>query len=325
MYCERRESSVNCFEQRQPAWEWQRFAGVWKRSVVAGLALLVGATTGHPESPTPAESPARRLTTDGHEKRDPIFVDGGKEIVFTVLEAPDQWSLMRLKVADRSTTRLHPEIKVSEYDASFSKDGRYYAYLHNDGNLRTKVVIRDTREGTAIVHDPKGGFVGVQNVSIAPDGSRAVFAFPGKGEGQQIYSLPANGKQRRPLTDSSYIDACPRFSADGKQIAFTSTRNENFDIFVMTSEGKQIRRLTNHPGLDTHPAWSPDGKRIAFTSLRDGNYDVYVMEADGSRLQRVTRHAERDDFASWHPDGQRLAVISERLGQLDVYIVDVPR
>jgi len=302
---------MSCSEQRRLA------PTVWIASAAAGLAFLVGATLAQAEPP-------RRLTSDGREKRDPVFVSGGKEIVFTVLERRNQLSLMRLKLADRSARRLHPGTGDSEYDASFSRDERYYAYLHNDGNLRTKVVIRDTREGTKVVHNPKGGFVGVRNVSMAPDGSHAIFAFPGKGNGQQIYALPSDGENRRPLTDTSYFDACPRFSVDGKWIAFTSTRNENFDIFVMTSQGKRIRRLTSHRGLDTRPAWSADGRWIAFTSLRDGNYDIYVMDADGSRLKRVTRHAERDDFACWHPDGKQLVVISERQGQHDLYLVDVP-
>ena len=269
-------------------------------------------------------NPPRQLTTDGREKRDPVFIEEGREIVFTVLEKPTQWSLIRLRVADLSMRRMHPDIAVSEYDASFSRDGRYYAYLHNDGNLRTKVVIHDPRESSTVRHDPKGGFVGVENVSIAPDGRCAIFAFPGKSSGQQIYLLPADGKNRQPLTESEYIDACPRFSADGERIAFTSTRSENFDIFVMNADGKQIRQLTRHLGYDDHPAWSADGRRIAFTSLRDGNYDVYVMDSDGSRLRRVTEHPERDDFASWHPDGKRLVVVSERRGKSDLYLVDAP-
>ena len=299
---------MSCFSSRE---------GASGHFAAALVVLLFGAALGHADS-------SRRLTTDGREKRDPVFVDGGKAIVFTVLEQHDQLSLIRLNVADLSAERLHPGIDVSEYDASFSTNERYYAYLQNDGNLRTKVVVRDTRDGTEVRHDPKGGFVGVRNVSMAPDGSCAIFAFPGVGDGQQIYSLPADGKNRRVLTDSGFIDACPRFSMDGKWIAFTSTRSENFDIFVMTSEGTRVRRLTNHRGLDTRPAWSADGRQLAFTSLRDGNYDIYVMNVDGSRVRRVTRHEERDDFAFWHPKGQQLVVVSERRGQHDLYLVDVP-
>ena len=127
------------------------------RPYLALLVVVLSAANAYAEAP-------RRLTTDGSEKRDPVVGENGKASVFTLLRRPDQWCLVHLSLADLSTRRFHPMVNNSEYDASFSADERVYAYLHNDGNLRTKVMIKDTREGTTVVHDPKGGFVGVENV-----------------------------------------------------------------------------------------------------------------------------------------------------------------
>ena len=112
-------------------------------------------------------------------------------------------------------------------------------------------------------------------------------------------------------------------SPDRTRIAFSSSRNGNFQIYIMNADGTDVRQLTKQPLRDMRPAWSPDGKRIAFTSARDGNLDIYVIHADGTNLRRITSDPDRDDFPVWHPDGGRLLIVSERSGDSDLYLVDV--
>ena len=264
----------------------------------------------------------QRLTKDGRLKKDPVFIRGGDEIVYTLQESPTQMSLMRLKLADGSSERLHPEATTSEFEATFTPDGRYYAFVQSRGNLNLKLVIRDTRQGKDAVFDPGGGFQSMSRPTIAPDGSRVVFSIPGNN-GQQLNSINNQGQDRKPLTQAS-LNNWPAFSPNGKQIAFASSRDGDFEIYAINADGTNVRRLTKSPGLDMRPAWSPDGKQVAFTSNRDGNYEIYVMNADGTNVRRVTNHAERDDYATWHPDGKRLAIVSERSGKFDLYLVDVP-
>jgi len=263
-----------------------------------------------------------RLTTDGKLKMDPVFIKNGEEIVYTLQETPTQMSLMRLKLTDGSTERLHPGATTAEFEAAFTPDGRYYAFVQSRANLNLKLVIRDTKENRDAVFDPGGGFAGMRKPSMAPDGSRVIFSIPANS-GQQIHSVNNQGQDRKPLTQSSF-NSWPTFSPDGKKIAFGSSRDGNYEIYVMDANGDNPRRLTNNTAMDMRPAWSPDGKRLAFTSNRDGNYEIYVMNADGSNVQRVTNHPERDDYPSWHPDGKRLAIVSERGGKFDLYLVEVP-
>jgi TolB protein len=263
-----------------------------------------------------------RLTRDGRQKMDPVFIRGGDELVFTVLESPTQLSLMRLKLADGTVERLHPEATTAEFESSFSPDGRYYAFVQSRANLNLKLVIRDTKQNKDSIFDPGGGFAGMRKPSVAPDGSRVIFSIPA-ATGQTIDSVNLLGQDRKRLTQGG-LNNWPAFSPDGKRIAFGSSRDGDFEIYVMDADGGNVLRLTRSPGLDARPAWSPDGKRLAFTSNRDGNYEVYVMNADGSGPRRVTDHPERDDHAAWHPDGRRLAVVSERNGHFDLYLVEVP-
>ena len=247
-------------------------------------------------------------------KMDPVFVRGGRDLVFTVQEDATRLSLMRLQLADGSCTRLHPESTVPEVEASFTPDGRFYSFLQ----IRKRLVIRDTTRAS----DAFFPSVGLRRPSIAPDGSRVVFSIPANN-GQQIQSVNNQGQDPHLLTRSGF-NSWPAFSPDGKRIAFGSSRAGDYDIYVMEADGNNSRRLTRSPGLDMRPAWSPDGRRLAFTSNRDGHYQVYVMHADGSGIRRITRHLERDDHAAWHPDGKRLAIVSERSGKFDLYLVEVP-
>jgi TolB protein len=250
-----------------------------------------------------------------------VFVRGGEEVVFTVLESPTQWSLMQLKIADGTVERLHPQATTSEFEPAFTPDGSLYCFVQNRANLNLKLVIRDTKQNKDSIYDPGGGFAGMRSPTIAPDGSRIVFSLA-DATGQQVFVVDAQGRNRVNLTKAS-LNNWPAFSPDGKQIAFGSSRDGHFEIYVMDSDGGNVRRLTKSNALNMRPAWSPDGKRIAFTSNRDGKYEIYVMDADGGTVRQITRNAERDDYASWHPDGKRLVIVCERAGRSDLFSVEV--
>ncbi len=269
-----------------------------------------------------ADGPVR-LTDDGRSKSDPVFVSGGKQLVFTLLETDDRLRLMRMTLSGRKIEPMHKDVTKSEFEPAFSPDGRYYAFVQSRGNLNLALVIRDTLEDKQSEIPPGGGFSGLRSPAITPDARRVLYCYPEEGR-QHIFSVNMQAKDKKQLTDSSGVNNWPCISRDGKQVVFGSTRDGNFEIYVMNSDGGNVRRLTESRRQDMRPEFSPDGKQIAFTSSRDGNYEIYLMNVDGSGLRRVTNHRERDDYATWHPDGKRLAVVSERAGRHDLYLYDVP-
>jgi len=76
-------------------------------------------------------------------------------------------------------------------------------------------------------------------------------------------------------------------SPDGRQVAFMSQRDGNWEIYVVSLSGGPVQRLTDHPGNDGLPAWSPDGQFLAFVSDRGGGWAVWVMRPDGSEQRRL--------------------------------------
>jgi Tol biopolymer transport system component len=272
-----------------------------------------------------AAAEAVRLTQDGRFKRNPRFTSGGTHVVYTVVESATIDRQMKLDLATRAAAPLYPQAATSQFESSFSPDGRFHAFVEFRGVTNVKLVIRDTVAGRDALFDPGSDRAHLGNPAIDPRGGRVVFSLP-RTVGQQLVSTDLEARNLRPLTgQSEAIDDWAAFSPDGSRIAFGSSRDGDFEIYVMNADGGDVRRLTHSPGVDMRPAWSPDGRRLAFTSARDGNYEVYAIDAaDGSRVQRITDQAERDDFAQWHPNSQRLLVVSEREGAFDLYLLDVP-
>src|SRR6185503_15973616 len=77
----------------------------------------------------------------------------------------------------------------------------------------------------------------------------------------------AGGLARR-LTSFQGATVNPKFSPDGKWIAFSADYSGNTDVYVVPAEGGEPKRLTWHPGADTVQGWTPDGKSVMFASGR---------------------------------------------------------
>jgi len=83
----------------------------------------------------------------------------------------------------------------------------------------------------------------------------------------------------------------PEFSPNGREIAFSSTRDGNSEIYVMNADGTNQTRLTFNTLYDSRPQWTADGRRIVFTRINpDGNWDIYRMNADGSDQVDLTNN-----------------------------------
>src|SRR5262249_46803606 len=85
---------------------------------------------------------------------------------------------------------------------------------------------------------------------------------------ENIWIVPRAGGEARRLTSFQGQAGNPRFSPDGKWIAFTGEYAGNLDVYVVSAEGGEPRRLTWHPGPDLVEGWTPDGKSIVFNSGR---------------------------------------------------------
>jgi acylaminoacyl-peptidase len=108
--------------------------------------------------------------------------------------------------------------------------------------------------------------------AIAPDGRTIVYVrnWADVVTDRRYTSLwlvdVASGAQR-PLTSGKHRDGSPRFSPDGRRLAFVSDRSGSQQIHVSWLDGNDPAPITNLTSPPAAPAWSPDGAWLAFTSL----------------------------------------------------------
>ncbi|KPL03136.1 MAG: hypothetical protein AMJ90_03960 [candidate division Zixibacteria bacterium SM23_73_2] len=81
-----------------------------------------------------------------------------------------------------------------------------------------------------------------------------------------LWMVPTKGGEARQLTSSDSSDTRPRFSPDGKKIAFLSGRSGSRQIWVISTDGGEATQLTDFPVSVSEHSWSPDGKWLAFTA-----------------------------------------------------------
>jgi Tol biopolymer transport system component len=168
----------------------------------------------------------------------------------------------------------------------------------------------EPRRLPSLRYDGSGG------VGWTADG-RIIFTTPVRGA-QQIWSMDADGSNRRPLTTEG-SSAWPTTSRDGRFVAFTSVRGQQRGIWRMNPDGtdqRQLATVTSAAFIDT----TPDGKWITFTTDQDGAPSFWRVASDGGTPERVVERLER---ATLSPVGDRALGVLERDNRYGVAVLPV--
>ena len=126
--------------------------------------------------------------------------------------------------------------------------------------------------------------------------------------GEDIWSVPAESGIATRLTIHDGAERFPKFSPDGKLIAFTGEYDGNADVYVMNLHGGNITRVTYHPGYDEVVGWHPVKNKILFRSNRH-SYSrfehLYLISLDGTDLEELIMYEAA--AGSFSPDGNQIA------------------
>ena len=155
---------------------------------------------------------------------------------------------------------------------------------------------------------------GVADPRISPDGSRVAYVVGSIDREQNAYRsaiwvAPVDGSaEPRQFTSGEKGDGAPRWSPDGRWLAFTSNRGGDdktpSQLYVMPADGGEPRRLTDGKEGVESPVWAPDSQRLAFARrVRD---DAYEEEDEGKREpRRFTRLFFKLDSVGWTGDRRK--------------------
>ena len=146
------------------------------------------------------------------------------------------------------------------------------------------------------------------DLDVSPDGRRIAFSLLG-----DLYLLPIEGGSARRITSGPAWDVQPRFSPDGRELAFTSDRDGGNNLWRIGVDGKNPVQVTKERfRLLNNPAWTPDGQyligRKHFTgqrSLGAGELWMYhVAGGDGLQLTKQKNDQQDQGEPAVSPDGR---------------------
>ena len=127
--------------------------------------------------------------------------------------------------------------------------------------------------------------------------------------GGDVWIAPKEGGLAQRLTTAAGDEQYPRFSPDGKRLAFTGNYDGNVDVYVMPSEGGMPLRITHDPMPDRSLGWYPDGKSLLVASMMESPsyryFQLYKVSAEGGLPEKLP--LPYGEFGAVSPDGKTLA------------------
>jgi TolB protein len=138
---------------------------------------------------------------------------------------------------------------------------------------------------------------------VDAEGKRVVFASTRHSERPRLYLQNTRGKAVTQLTHDPASQIQPRFSPDGRKIAFASDRAGQWDIYVLDLQARTTTQITRDEAHELAPSWSPDGKWLAYSRLStSGTWELWLISLD----DEAERCIGPGLLPRWSPDGTHL-------------------
>jgi serine/threonine protein kinase len=210
----------------------------------------------------------------------PDFLPDGTRLVYHSWKPDDQGLILQTTDGQR-IWRISNDVEAARPSVDF--EGNIYVYHSRQQPDRQPRIHRSYDDATRALNRDGGDVLG-HSPTWTPDGQILYSGCLGNACG--ILAMAADGSRARQVVAGSE-ELAPEASPDGRQVAYMSRRDGNWEVYVTGLDGSDTQRLTWEPGNDGLPTWSPGGRYLAFVSDRDGSWAVWVMRADGSGQRRL--------------------------------------
>ncbi|MGA8030604.1 MAG: protein kinase [Bryobacteraceae bacterium] len=291
-------------------------------AVVALVGLIAGAAAAwwqfsrrHKEAP-PKTIP---FTSFGSETS-PAFSPDGKLIAFS-WSGPnrDNWDIYVQQIGAGSPLRLttNPGLDTSP---AFSPDGRYIAFTRNAQALMLVPALGGAERKIATVYG--------NSIDFSPDGKTLAVsdrASPAESIGIFLISVETGEKRQLTYPKAATADLTPRFSPDGRIIAFDRDITAQLaDLDTVPVNGGEAKRVAGDNRAIGGLAWIPDGRQIVYSSRRAGTpQELWIVNATtGGTPQALSVAGENAFSPAIARIGNRLAYVrsnyDENIWRLDL-------
>jgi eukaryotic-like serine/threonine-protein kinase len=267
------------------------------------------------EIPDGANPQPVRVSEVGFINWNPVWDPVGNALYFSS-DRSGSMSLWRVPVDEQSGRVLGRAEMVATPSTdsahiSLSEDGRRLAYVQYTFTANLYKVQFDSVSELA-----KGEPVSITQGSrkatrpdLSPNGEWLAFNTWAKQE--DLFVVKTDGSGLSQLMDDAYQDRGPRWSPDGKRLAFFSNRSGKYEAWTIAFDGSDLRQITNHPdNMVVSPFWSPDGTRLACTIYGIRSILVNLQQPE---KRETPLNVEVQNFHgyfqawSWSRDGRTIA------------------
>lgn len=271
-----------------------------------------------------------RITRDSYIDWNPVWSPDARHLYFCSNRGGSMgiWRIPMKEGSGEPRGSPEPIRTPTPYPAhlSFSHDGRQMSYsaLVTTGRIST---VRFNLARETVVSEPKEimrSERGASRPALSPGGD--ALAFNSTEQDESLFVMGTDGTGLRQLTSGKYKNRGPRWSPDGKHLAFFSTLSGEWEIWTMNVSSGEMRQVTQLTGQNVAwPAWSNDGRRLAYTVFGSNTFLLDMTrpwEAQTpEKLPPFPDHGQIFNGWSWSPDGRYLAGFLNRGDGIALYTI----
>ncbi|HYK60719.1 MAG TPA: S41 family peptidase [Bryobacteraceae bacterium] len=208
---------------------------------------------------------------------------------------------------------------------SMSADGETIVYEDNFGLWKLDVASgKSTEIRIDIKSDVKENEVALAGISneadsfhLSPSTKRAAIAVHG-----EIFTIATDRGEVQRVTESAWRDEDPRWSPDGKWIAFISDRSGREEIWIADELGRNLKKLTDVDSEKAAPVWSPDSKSLL---VFGSEHKLRLLNVETGATEILASNPKGDiDSAQFSPDGKWVSYAKDdAAGRSRVYVKEL--
>jgi Tol biopolymer transport system component/imidazolonepropionase-like amidohydrolase len=199
-----------------------------------------------------------------------------------------KWSVLRVWLMTVCGLAIAGGLAAPAASAQASDEN---AVRQDDNKDEKKEEKKDEKKGLTLKPDRKIEFTTDEgtwlSLDVSPDGKTIVFELLG-----DLYTLPIEGGQAKPLTKGMAFDSQPRYSPDGQWIAFISDRDGADDLYIMKADGSgEPKQLSKDQAAEfVSPAWTPDGQYVIVSKAAGlAAHELWMYHIQGGSGVQITK------------------------------------